>query len=68
MWHINSKFKKYNAILHVNDIKETYNSFNRNTKRKLQDNDIFNLDIYKENNIDKFYSMVIKKSIRNIYE
>ena len=31
----NSKFKKYNAILHVNDIKETYNSFNRNTKRKL---------------------------------
>ncbi|MCI7241636.1 MAG: aminoacyltransferase, partial [Bacilli bacterium] len=62
----NSKFKKYNAILHVNDIKETYNSFNRNTKRKLQDNDIFNLDIYKENNIDKFYSMVIKKSIRNI--
>ena len=62
----NSKFKKYNAILHVNDINETYNNFNRNTKRKLQDNDIFNLDIYKENNIDKFYSMVIKKSIRNI--
>lgn len=61
-----SKFKKYNAILHITDIKETYNKLNRNTKRKLQDNDILNLNIYKDNNIDKFYNMIIKKSTKNI--
>lgn len=62
----NSKFKKYDAILHIDDINKSYDNLNRTTKRKLLENELLNLKIYKDNDIDKFYNIVIKKNTKNI--
>lgn len=56
--------ERYDAILHYNN--DVFNSFNRNTKRKINDNKLMGLTYYQENDVEKFYSLILKKQSKNI--
>ena len=64
----NNKYRKYDAILNTDsdDLNNIYNKLNRNIKRKIKDSKLMELDIYMDNNIDKFYSIIMKKDNKNI--
>jgi len=62
-----NNFNRFNAILHIqNNLDETYNNFNRNIKRKINDGQIMGIEFYKSDNIDKFYELIAKKTNKNI--
>jgi len=62
-----NNFNRFNAILHIkNNIEETYNNLNRNIKRKINDGKLMGITFYKDDNIDKFYELISKKSKKNI--
>lgn len=60
-------FNRFNAILHLkDDLENTYKKFNRNIKRKINDSKLMGISFYEEDNIDKFYELITKKTKRNI--
>ena len=62
-----NSFERFNAILHIeNNLKETYHKFNRNIKRKINDGKLMGIKFYQDDNIDKFYNLISKKSKKNI--
>lgn len=64
---VENSFRKYGALLNTDgNIEKTYNKLNRNMKRKIKDSKSMALTCYKENNIDNFYKLVMKKNIKDI--
>lgn len=60
-------FNRFNAFLHIQDnLNETYNKFNRNIKRKINDGKLMGITFYKDNDIDKFYELISKKTKKSI--
>lgn len=62
-----NNFNRFNAIIHIkNNIEEIYNKLNRNIKRKINDGKLMGITFYKDDNIDKFYELISKKTNKNI--
>ena len=64
---IKDNFNRYGAILNTDgNVEKVYNNLNRNIKRKIKDNKLMGITCYKDNNIDDFFKLTMKKNIRNI--
>lgn len=67
--HIDNKnqFNVYSASLNCEDnIDNLYKNFNRNFKRKIKDSKLMGITYYKEDNIEEFYNLIIKKNVHSI--
>lgn len=63
----NNNQNRFDAILHIKkDIKDTYNNFNRNLKRKIIDGKLMGISYYQSDDIDNFYEFIVKKTNKNI--